>query len=341
MTATRGVTVLQGRVRDVGAAAVEAEARGFHTVWSPEFYVRSGIVTLAHLAGLTRAAKIGSSIAYAVGRSPLTIATEARSLDELSGGRLILGLGTGTKRMMSDWHGTAPESPAPRMEELVPLLRRLWRLHEGPVQHEGRFYRVDLRPTAEVIEPERVDIPVYTAGVNDRMVEVAGRVADGLFGHVLFTPAYLEEYVRPAIARGAAKAERDPAAVAVVAMVITSVADDEEQARRQAAAQIAFYSVPKAYAPVLERQGFGEVAADLREAFAAGDVDTMVKRVPDAMIDAFACAGTPAQVREKLRAFDSVADHTVIYPPSFRLSPQRCNEVLRAAIEHTAPTASP
>ena len=341
MTATRGVTVLQGRVREVGAAAAEAEARGFDTVWSPEFYVRSGIVTLAHMAGLTSTAKIGSSIAYAVGRSPLTIATEARSLDELSGGRLILGLGTGTKRMMSDWHGTPPDSPAPRMEELVPLLRRLWRLHEGPVRHEGRFYRVDLKPTAEVVEPERADLPVYTAGVNDRMVEVAGRVADGLFGHVLFTPAYLEEYVRPAIAKGAAKADRDPAAVAVVALVITSVSDDEEQARRDAAAQIAFYSVPGAYAPVLERQGFGEVAARLREAFVAGDFETMVNRVPDEMIDAFACAGTPAQVRDKLRAFDAVADHTVVYPPSFRLSPERGHELLRAVIEHTAPGSQP
>lgn len=334
---TRGVAVLQGRVRDVGAAAVEAERRGFDTVWSPEFYVRSGIVTLAHVAGLTSSVNVGSAIAYAVGRSPLTIATEARSLDELSGGRLIFGLGTGTKRMMYDWHGTAPDAPAVRIEELVPLVRRLWRLHEGPVAHEGRFYRVDLQPTAEVHEPVRTAIPVYTAGVNDRMVEAAGRVADGLFGHVLFAPTYIEEFVRPAIARGAEKAERDPAEIAIAGMVITSVSEDEEQARREVAAQLAFYSVPAAYAPVLERQGFGAAAAAMREAFAARDFDAMVKHVPDAMIDTFACAGTPVQVREKLRAFDAVLDHTVVYTPSFRLSPERCNDVLRAVIEHAAP----
>ncbi len=336
---SRGVTVLQGRVRDVGAAAVAAEARGYDAVWSPEFYTRSGIVTVAHMAGLTSRVRIGTSIAYAVGRSPLTIATEARSLDELSGGRMVLGLGTGTKRMMYDWHGTAPDAPAVRMEELIPLLRRLWRLHDGPVSHEGRFYRIDLKPTAEVAEAARTDIPVYTAGMNDRMIEVAGRVGDGLFCHPLFSPAYVDEFVRPAVARGAARTGRDVSDVEIVGMVITSVADEEEQARREVAAQVAFYSVPKAYAPVLERQGFGGVIDRIREAFVEGDFDSMIARVPDEMIDRFCVAGTPKQVREKLPAFEAVYDHTVVYPPSFRLSPERCVEVLNAVVEHAAPGA--
>jgi probable F420-dependent oxidoreductase len=334
---SRGITVLQGSVRDVGAAAAQAEAAGFDTVWSPEFYTRSAIVTLAHIAGTTSTARMGSSIAYAVGRSPLTIATEARSLDELCGGRLVLGLGTGTKRMMYDWHGTSAESPALRMEELVPLLRRLWRLHDGPVSHTGHFYRVELKPTAEVSAPVRAEIPVYTAAVNDRMIETAGRVADGLMGHCLFSPGYVTEFVRPALARGAQRTGRDPAAIEVTSLVITSVCDDEEQARREVAAQIAFYIVPSAYATVLERHGFGAATARVREAFAAGDFDAMVKRVPDEMIDTFAVAGTPAQVRAGLRRFDEVLDHVIVYPPSFRLSPERASEVLHAAVRHCAP----
>jgi probable F420-dependent oxidoreductase len=336
---SRGITVLQGNVRDVGAAAAEAEAAGFDSVWSPEFYTRSAIVTLAHLATTTSTARVGSSIAYAVGRSPLTIATEARSLDELSSGRLVLGLGTGTKRMMYDWHGTPPESPASRVEELVPLLRRLWRLHEGPVSHSGRFYRVELKPTAEVTAPVRVAIPVYTAAVNDRMIESAGRVADGLMGHCLFSPAYITEFVRPALARGAERTGRDPATIEVTSLVITSVSDDEEQARREVAAQIAFYIVPSAYATLMERHGFAAATARVREAFAAGDFDTMVKRVPDEMIDTFAVAGTPAQVQAGLRRFDEVLDHVIVYPPSFRLSSERASEVLHAAVRHAAPGA--
>jgi alkanesulfonate monooxygenase SsuD/methylene tetrahydromethanopterin reductase-like flavin-dependent oxidoreductase (luciferase family) len=188
-----------------------------------------------------------------------------------------------------------------------------------------------------VAPPERVEIPVYTAAVNDRMIEATGRVADGLMGHVLFSPQYMSEFVRPALARGAQRAGRDPAAIETVGLIITSVADDEEQARREVAAQIAFYIVPNAYAAVLERHGFGEATARVREAFAAGDFDTMVKRVPDEMIDTFAVAGTPAQVQAGLRRFDAVFDHVIVYPPSFRLSPQRCSEVLHAAVAHAGP----
>jgi probable F420-dependent oxidoreductase len=336
-TASRGITVLRGGVEDIAATGARAEQRGFHTVWSPEFYTRSAVVTLARLATETSRARVGSSIAYGVGRSPLTIATEARSLDEVSGGRLVLGLGTGTKRMMRDWHGVDPEGPATRMEELVPLLRRLWRLHEAPVAHDGRFYHLDITPTAEVEAPVRPDIPVYTAGVNSRMVQVAGRVADGFLGHPLFSADYLDEHVRPAIATGAERAERDAGDVAMCAVVICAVADDEEQARREVAGQLAFYSAPKAYTTVLEQQGFADVGAAIREAFAAGDHEAMVKAVPDAMIDNLAVAGTPDQVSEQLRRYDGVLDHVIVYPPSFRLSAQRCGELVEGLLEHTAP----
>jgi probable F420-dependent oxidoreductase len=336
--ATRGLTVLRGGVNQIAAAAGRAERQGFDAVWSPEFYTRSAVVTLARMATETRSVQVGSSIAYAVGRSPLTIATEARSLDEVAGGRMVLGLGTGTKRMMRDWHGVDGEGPASRMEELVPLLRRLWRLHEGPVRHDGRFYHVDLTPTAEVDAPVRTDIPVYTAGVNSRMVEVAGRVGDGFLGHPLFSAAYLDEHVRPAIARGAEKGSRDPGKVAVCAVVITAVADDEEQARREVAGQLAFYSAPKAYGAVLERQGFAAAGDAIREAFAAGDHAAMVKAVPDEMIDALAVAGTPKQVAEQLRRYDGVLDHVIVYPPSFRLAPERCDELVDALLTHAAPS---
>jgi alkanesulfonate monooxygenase SsuD/methylene tetrahydromethanopterin reductase-like flavin-dependent oxidoreductase (luciferase family) len=164
--ATRGFAILRGDVTDAANTAAEAERLGYHAAWSPEFYTRSAIVSLAAMAQVTSTARIGSSIAYAVGRTPLVLATEARSLDELSSGRLIYGLGTGTTKMMAGWHGVDPAGPASRMEELIPLLRSLWRLHEGPVRHDGRFYHVDVTPTAEMEPPPRTGIPVFTAGVN-------------------------------------------------------------------------------------------------------------------------------------------------------------------------------
>lgn len=338
---TRGITVLRGGVEDIAATAARAEENGFAAAWSPEFYTRSAIVTLARMAGTTSTIRIGSSIAYAVGRSPLTLATEARSLDEVSGGRLSLGLGTGTKRMMSDWHGESPDGPASRVEELVPLLRRLWRLHEGPVSHHGRFFDVEITPTAEVDEPVRTEIPVITAGVNARMIETAGRVADGFLGHPLFTRRYLDEVVRPSIEKGAAKTGRDANAVEICGVVITAVADDEEQARREVAAQLAFYCAPKTYAKVLEIGGFAEAGEAIRAAFTERDVEKMIAAVPAEMVDAMAVAGTPQQVRGKLAEIDraGVIDHVIVYPPSFQLSVRRCAELVASLVSDAAPNA--
>src|SRR5699024_5865467 len=145
------------------------------------------------------------------------------------------------KGMMIGWHGvTDPDGPATRMEELIPLLRRLWHLHEGPVQHKGRFYSCNITPTADIQPPLRPEIPIYTAGVNARMIEVAGRVSDGFVCHPTITDRYLNEVARPAIERGAQKKGREASNVRLKGVIITSIHDNPAQARREAAAQIAF-----------------------------------------------------------------------------------------------------
>lgn len=334
---TRGITVLRGGVESVAATAAAAERAGFATAWTPEFYTRSAIVTLARMATVTADVRLGTSIAYATGRSPLMLATEARSLDELCGGRLVLGLGTGTKRMMEDWHGLDGAAPAVRMEELVPLLRSIWRLHEEPVAHDGRFYRTHLVPTAETTAPVRPDIPVYTAGVNPRMIEVAGRVGDGLLGHPLFSRPYLEEVVRPAIDRGREKGERPDAPVELCGVLICAVHDDADRARREAAAQLAFYCAPKTYGPLLEASGFGGVGERVRAAFAAKDFAAMAAAVPDEMVDAMAAAGTAAEVRARVAQAEAEFDHVITYPPSFGLTEGRCDELAAALVDELAP----
>jgi probable F420-dependent oxidoreductase len=331
--ATRGITILRGGIETIAEAAAAAEAAGFDAAWTPEFYTRSAVVTLARIAACTHNCRVGTSIAYATGRSPLVLATEGRSLDEVSGGRLVLGLGTGTRRMMEDWHGIDPDAPAARMEELVPLLRRLWRLHEGPVKHDGRFYHCHVTPTAETAPGVRDEIPVYTAGVNARMVQVAGRVSDGLLGHPLFSRRYVEDVVQPAIAEGKRRGEREDAPVELVGIVICSIADDPEQARREAASQLAFYAAPKTYAPLLEASGFGDAGSEIRAAFAERDFRRMAAAVPDEMIDAMAAAGTVADVELRLAQAAETFDHLVVYPPSFTLSEERCDELAVTLVE--------
>lgn len=325
--ATRGVCVLAGRMADTIEISAAADAAGFDAAWTSEFNDRSAIVALAAMAQHTKTARVGSAIAYAVGRSPLILANEARGIDDLSDGRLVLGLGTGTKGMQIGWHGASdPESPALRLEELLPLIRRIWKLHEGPVRHEGRFYSMNLTATADVLPPVRDQIPIYTAGVNRRMIETAGRVSDGLVCHPTFSSRYVHEVVRPAIAKGAERTGRDPASVEIVGMLLCSVSEDEELARRELASQLAFYAAPRAYAPMLEASGFAAEAERIRRAFADGDREAMIAAVSDDMLDAIGVAGTPDQVRAGIARRDADFDHLSLYSPSFTMSLERVKE---------------
>jgi probable F420-dependent oxidoreductase len=327
-----GIEVQGASVRAMGEIAAAADEAGLDAAWAPELYNRSATIAVAEMAARTSRCTVGTAIAYGVGRSPMTLAAEARDLDELSDGRFVLGLGNGTRRMIADWHGQDPDAPAVRMEELVTLLRKLWRQHREPIDHEGRFYRLRFAPTGDLDAPLREDIPIYTAGVNPRMVEVAGRVADGLLGHVLFTTGYLEDVVRPAIAQGAQRTGRDAKDVRVASLVLASTHDDPEVARREAAAQLAFYASAKSYAPVVERIGFAAAAEAVREAFARGDEEAMIAAIPDAMVDALAVAGTPEDVKAQLRRYEGLLDHAILYVPSYGVAPDRLRENARALI---------
>ena len=303
---------------DLVAAARLCEDAGFESVWTTEFYDRSATISLAAMAMATERIELGTAIAYAFGRTPLVLAAEARDLDSLSGGRLLLGLGTGTQRMQRDWHGLDGEHPASRMEELVPLLRRLWHLHEGPIEHDGRFYRLHVRPTVPVAPPLRTDIPVYMAGVNARMVQAAGTVADGLVGHPLFTPEYVREVVRPALQRGAELAGRDRA-VPIAGYINCAVSADGDAARRDAAALIAFNSTVKTYGAIHQLHGFMDEVEAIRAAWKAGDWAGMVGAVTPEMIETIALAGTPDEVRAQwVERWEGVYERPLLWPPAHR-----------------------
>jgi probable F420-dependent oxidoreductase len=319
-------------IREMGEVAAAADAAGLAGAWAPELYHRSATITVAEMINRTERVRVGTSIAYGVGRSPMTLAAEARDLDELSGGRFVLGIGNGTRRMISDWHGLDPDAPAVRMEELVGLVRRLWRMHEGPIEHDGRFYHLHFRPTGDVAPPQR-EVPIYTAGVNPRMIETAGRVADGLLGHTLFTTGYIEDVVLPSIDKGAGHTGRSAADVEVASLIFAVASEDAEQARREVASQIAFYASVKTYAPLLERIGFAAEGEAIREAFGRRDLDGMVAAVSERMIDALAVAGTPADIRAGLSRYEGLLDHAILYAPSFQMSPERVRESALGLIE--------
>lgn len=307
-----------GGLAEIAESARLAEEAGFTSAWATEFYDRSATVSLAVMAAATSHITIGSAIAYAFGRTPLVWAAEARDVDELSDQRLILGLGTGTRRMQQDWHGLDGEHPASRMEELVPLIRRLLSLHEGPVDHDGRFYRLHVHPTVPVGPPPRADLPIYLAGVNPRMIQAAGTVGDGLVGHPLFTPEYVRDVARPALARGAERANRD-SPVPIAGYLTCSVDADRDAARQAARVVVAFNSTVKTYRVVHRHHGFEGHAEAIRERWQGGDFQAAVEAVPDEMLDAIALAGTPEEVRARFdERWAGLYEHTLLWPPAFR-----------------------
>jgi alkanesulfonate monooxygenase SsuD/methylene tetrahydromethanopterin reductase-like flavin-dependent oxidoreductase (luciferase family) len=170
------------------------------------------------------------------------------------------------------------------------------------------------------------------------MCEAAGRVADGLAGHPLFTTTYVEEVVRPAIA-SAAHTGRDPNDVEIISMVMCAIHDDAEVARRELAQQIAFYSSVKSYETVLDVNGFASEGRAIRQAFAQRDFPAMFAAVSEEMIDAMGVAGTAHEVREQLRRYNGVLDHIMLYSPSVGITAERVQQNLDSIIRECSPAS--
>ncbi|WP_063007703.1 LLM class flavin-dependent oxidoreductase [Nocardia kruczakiae] len=322
--------------------AREAEDIGCTAVWTSELYSRSATVPMAALAAGTSTIRIGSNIAYGVGRSPLMWAAEARDLDELSGGRIILGIGNGTPKMMEAWHGVPGEAPAARMAELLTVLKALWRLHEGPVHHDGRFYHVHIAPTSEVPEPIRPEIPIWIAGVNKLMLRTAGELADGLVGHPMYTAEYVRGPVADEIATGAALSGRDPAEVTIMGIRMCAINDDVELARRQAAYAIGQYAASRVYDRLFALHSWSAAQQRIREAARNRDSEALISAVTDDMIDTIAIACRPAEFPAALAAIPDGFDHLDLIAPPWGLSDHETRAInaeilagLRTHLTHT------
>jgi probable F420-dependent oxidoreductase len=309
-------------------AAAKADAAGFHSVWTTEFFNAHGFVRLGAAAGATQQVQLGTGIAYAFMRSPMLAATAAMDIDELSDGRMILGLGSGTRGMNERWYSTPFDAPpAPRMQDAVGLIRAAFAAKDGGgLKFESEHYQVNI-PQFQRLGTARDTIPVMLAGVNRGMIRCAAACADGLVGHPIYTRKYISEKVLP---------ELEGSACELVPYVITSVADDIDQARNEVRAQIGFYYTTKLYHSVLDPHGWRSIGETIANAFKAGDFAAMVKAVPDEMVDAIAIAGRPEDVRDQLKQWDGLADHVLLYSPGIGLSPERGAENLEAIVESFA-----
>jgi probable F420-dependent oxidoreductase len=292
-----------------------AEGAGIARLWAPELY-RSATVPLAVAAAATERIELGTGIALAFTRSPMVTALEALDLDELSGGRFVLGLGAGVRRLNQAWHAGPYDPPVRRMREMVAAVRELTAaLAEGrDARSVGKLYDVDVRGLRRPHRAPRSAIPVWLAAVLPGMTRLAGEVADGFLDHPVTSPAWLSDRLLPALRAGAEGAGR-PVPEVAGALICAVSDDDPAAARRAAAASVGFYATVRTYEELFTGHGFGSRLAGIRRAFAQGDGDRLAEAVGEDMTDAFATAGTTAAVRERARAYEGIADRLWANPP--------------------------
>jgi len=329
-----GLILIADRIADVVELARSAEAAGFSSAWTTEFYSRNGFVVLGAVAAATRRIKVGTGICYAYMRTPVLNAAAAMDIDEISAGRMILGLGSGTKSMNEGWYGVPfePRSAA-KMKEAVALIRTLFATAGGGrVKFDGEFYKIKI-PLFARPHAARASLPIYLAAVQKGMLRTAGEVADGLVGHPLYSRRYVRDVVVPNLEIGMQRGGRTRAAFDLAGYVITSISQDREQARREAKGQIAFYATAKSYAGILDLHGWTAAKEGIYEAFKSFDFARMASFVSDEMVEEIAVTGTPEECREKLARWEGLLDTPLLYAPSVGVPPARVAENNRLIVE--------
>jgi len=292
---------------DVADRARSAERTGAAGFFVPEAR-HDPFLALTLAADRTETIELGTSVAIAFARNPMNLAQLGDDLHRFSGGRFVLGLGTQIKPHITRRFGMPWSHPAPRMRELVLAVRAIWACwHDGvPLDFQGDFYTHTLMTPVFDPGPSPHGPPrVWLAAVGERLGEVAGEVADGLITHPLTTPAYLDDVLTPALARGAARAGVAAAdrEVAGMAMVATGETDEAVAAAADIVRiQIAFYGSTPAYRPMLDVIGYGDLQPQLRDLSTQGRWDEMTALVDDDLLHALAVVGSPAEVAAELRA---------------------------------------
>ncbi len=297
------------------AAAIEAEGfDGAFTFDGPH----DPFLPIAVAAGATTRLELGTAIAVAFARNPMTVAQTASDLQRLCSGRFYLGLGSQIRAHVERRFSMPWSHPTARMHEFVRAVRAIWHAwNTGErLDFRGEFYTHTLMSPMLSPGPNPFgDPPIFVAGVGEKMVEVAGEVGDGFLVHPLHTPALLRGVTLPALERGLSRSGRTRAAVQVSAQTIVAIGDTDEQlalARMKAKAQIAFYGSTPAYKGTLDFHGWGDLQPRLRELTRENRWPEMLALVPDAMLDAIAVSGRAADAGRALAKRNDFADRTSV-----------------------------
>ncbi|MBI1829181.1 MAG: LLM class flavin-dependent oxidoreductase [Thaumarchaeota archaeon] len=260
------------------------------SVWIPETWGMEELSMLATVSQIIKNSKIGSSIINIYSRTPSLIAMGAATLDTLSNGRLILGLGTSSESIVQEWHGLEFNQPVQRMREYVEIIRFI--MSGNKINYDGKLFQ--LKNFTLLVKPQRKEIPIYLAAINQKMVELTWEIADG----VIF-------YLRPiSELQNTIQKMQSKKKIDVSCQFITCMSEDDEKAIDRAKKILAFYiSVGKIYREFLAKNGFTKETREIYDEYKKSGFSTNYKLVSTNMLDSLTICGTPEDCKKKLDKF--------------------------------------
>lgn len=309
---------------DYVALAQEADRLGYHSLWTAEAYGSDAVSPLVWLAAKTERIKVGTAILQMTARVPAVTAMTAATIDLLTGGRMLLGIGASGPQVVEGWHGVPYGKPVTRAREYVEILRKVWR-REEPLQFHGEHYDIPVtggsglgKPLKLIIHPQRPTIPIYLAAIGPKNVALAAEVADGWLP-ILLSPERMSIY-REWLDEGftRAGATRNPADFDIAATVQVVIGDDVENCRNLVKPFIALYvggmgaRDKNFYFNLACRYGYEEAANRIQDLYLSGRKGEACQAVPDEFVDEVALCGPRERVAERLAAWKGSGIGTLI-----------------------------
>jgi F420-dependent oxidoreductase-like protein len=315
-----------------------AESLGYDSVWSAEAYGSDSATVLAWLAGQTSTIRLGSGIFQMPARSPAMTAMTAATIDQLSGGRMIVGIGSSGPQVAEGWHGQRFAHQLQRTREYVAVVRMA--LARERVEFHGETLELPLpdgqgKALKLTIAPVQERIPIYLAAIGPKNTALAGEIADGWIP-TLFSPEHAKE-LRGALEEGAARSGRNLDGFDVAPTVNVCVDDDEERARDLARPFIALYvggmgsRQRNFYNSLVQRYGYEAEAKQIQDLFLEGKREEAMAAIPPALIDSVSLCGRPERVRERLEAYRDAGVGTLGVTPLALTREERLEQLRRVA----------
>lgn len=310
--------------RDNIAIAQEADRLGYHSIWTAEAYGSDAVTTLTWVAAKTERIKVGTGIMQMTARVPAMTAMTAATIDLLTGGRMLLGLGVSGPQVVEGWHGVPYGKPLGRTREYIEIVRTILK-REVPLEHHGEHYDIPTRsgsglgkPLRLITHPLRSDIPIYLAAIGPKNVALSAEIADGWLPF-LISPERMSIY-REWLDEGFAKAGggKDLSNFDIAPSVTVVLGDDVDACRNTVKPFIALYvggmgaREKNFYFNLACRYGYEAEAVKIQDLFLSGRKAEAIATVPDALVDEVALCGPRERIADRLEAWKASGIPTLI-----------------------------